>query len=100
MTKKRKTLLNFVRQYLIFFSCLQLVVVFAIVPLLLINHLYGDKAAIIYTLTSSLILSAFGVWLWFKGSRPEYKAQIGALSFGIVFGFLMAEIVTVTLMIT
>ena len=79
---------------------MQLVVVFALVPLLLLLQLYGEKAAIIYTLTSSLILSAFGCWLWVKNSSPEYKAQIGALSFGIVFGFLVAEIVTVTLMIS
>ena len=90
----------FPRHYFIFFTCLQLVVVFALIPLLLLNQLYGDKAAIIYSLTSSFILIAFGVWLWFKGSSPEYKAKLGTLSFGIVFGFLMAEIVTVTLMIT
>ncbi len=90
----------FSRQSFVFFSCLQLVVVFALIPLLLLNQLYGGLATIIYTLTSLLILVAFGFWLWFKGSIPEYRAQIGALSFGIVFGFLMAEIVTVTLMIT
>ena len=90
----------FSRQSFVFFSCLQLVVVFALIPLLLLNQLYGGKAAIIYSLTSLLILVAFGFWLWFKKAIPENKAQIGALSFGIVFGFLMAEIVTVTLMIT
>ena len=90
----------FSRQSFVFFSCLQLVVVFALIPLLLLNQLYGGKAAIIYSLTSLLILIAFGFWLWFKEAIPEYKAQIGALSFGIVFGFLVAEIVTVTLMIS
>lgn len=85
---------------LIFFSLLQLVVVFAMIPLLVLGQTYGQKAVVVYAVSSLLILCAFVLHLWEKGARGEKEAGLGALGLGIILAFLSAEIVTVCLMIS
>ncbi len=85
---------------LVFFSILQMVVVFAMIPLLVLSQHYGQKAVLIYAATSLLILFAYAYHLWRQGGDHPQKAELGSLGFGMIMAFLSAEIVAVTLVIS
>lgn len=87
------------KNYFLIFSVLQLIVAFAMVPLLILKQTYGAYAVMIYALTSILILLAYGFWLWQKGRAGFRDAEIGALGLGMIMAFLMSEIVAITVMI-
>ena len=89
------------KDYFVFLSVLQLILAFAMMPLLLLKHMYGTQAVVIYSITSLLILLGYAGWLWLKGRSGPRTAELGALSFGMIIAFLMAEIVALTvIMIT
>lgn len=87
------------KDYFLFFTVLQLIVAFGMVPLLLMKHFYGAEAMVVYSLTSVLILIGYGVLLWSKGRAGPRQAELGALGLGMVMAFLMAEVVAVTVML-
>lgn len=86
-----------------FFVILQMVVGFGLAPLVFLKHAFGDVAVAIYCGSAVLIISAMGFWLWAKSlcssrvSPPN--GELPALGFGLVFGFIMAEVVTVALLV-
>lgn len=89
--------------YISLFIILQMLIGFGVVPTILLDALYGDKAVIIYCFTAFCIISALGIWIWFKGRQQKEDeaprpAEINALGFGLVFAFIMAEVVTVILL--
>ena len=90
----------FSKENLIFISLLQLVVMFALMPMLVINQTFGHQAVLIYTSTSILILCSFALYLWCQRQDKKAPARLGALSFGMIIAFLSAEIVAVSLMLT
>ncbi len=86
-----------------FFIILQMVVGFGLAPLVFLKHYYGDVAVAIYCGSAVLIISAMGFWLWAKSFYskriPPPEGELPALGFGLVFGFIMAEVVTVALLV-
>lgn len=92
------------RRYIGFFIILQIIVGFALGPIIILNQIYGATAVKIYGLTSVFILSAMGFWLWARDMARD-KSKIppdgtAALTFGIIFGFIMSEIVAVILLMS
>lgn len=78
---------------------------FGIVPIFVLDALLGYKAVVVFHLTSLLIITVFGLRLWLnepKCAKPNTQSQyntaaVNALGFGLVFAFIMAEIVAVIL---
>lgn len=92
------------KSYISFFIVLQMIVGFGLSPLILLQQLYGAPAVIIYGLTSVVIFSTMGFWLWAKDiSRDKLTPApdgMASITFGLIFGFIMAEIVAVILVMT
>ena len=64
----------------------------------------GPLAVLIYTLTSFTILSVFALLIWYQSAKTlvpstEETSSVNALGFGIIFAFIMAEIVAVVLVV-
>lgn len=87
--------------YLRFFLILQVIVGFGLAPIFLLKQVFGDVAVIVYGLTAVVIFSAMAFWLWIRDlGKTDLSAgnnSLGALCFGLIFGFIMAEIVAVIL---
>lgn len=87
------------KDFLVFFSILQMVVMFGLIPPLVLYKTYGTKAVVIYSITSLIILISFAIHLWKKGRIGPRKAEPGALGFGMILAFLSSEIVAAAIMI-
>ena len=91
--------------YISFFIILQMLIGFGIMPIFVLDALLGYKAVIVFHMTSLLIICVYGLRLWFNepksaqpNTQPQYNtAAVNALGFGLVFAFIMAEIVAVVL---
>lgn len=73
---------------------------FGLTTVVALNVLLGPLAVLIYSITSFTILSVFGLLLWYRNSDTEKDqskelSSINALGFGMIFAFIMAEIVAV-----
>jgi len=88
------------REYLLLFCSLQMVIAFAVIPIIILMKLYGTKGVIIYSMTSLLIMCGFGLLLYLKNRYRRQNQEIGALTIGMLSGFMMAEFVTAVLMLS
>jgi hypothetical protein len=89
-------------RYISFFIILQMLVGFGLVPVISLNQMLGPLAALIYSMTSFSILSVFAMLLWYRGTptaanQSQETGAINSLGFGMIFAFIMAEIVAVIL---
>ena len=95
---------SFKRRYIGFFIILQMIVGFGLAPVLILQKVYGQAAVQIYGLTSIIIFSSMAFWLWAKDFKrdPSVPAPDGmaSLTFGMIFGFIMAEVVAVIIVMS
>lgn len=89
-------------KFISFFIILQMLIGFGLVPIVALKSLLGPLAVLIYTLTSFSILSVFALLIWYQSadsvrSPTENTSSVNALGFGMIFAFIMAEIVAVVL---
>lgn len=89
-------------KYISFFIILQMLIGFGLVPVIYLNVMLGPLAVLIYCITSFSILSVFALLLFYRGTHtpPDQSQEVGAinsLGFGMIFTFIMAEIVAVIL---
>lgn len=89
-------------KYISFFIVIQMVIGFGLVPAISLKLMLGPIAVLIYCMTSFLIISVFALLLWFRTNQvtPNNANELNsihALGFGMIFAFIMAEIVSVIL---
>ena len=89
-------------KYISFFIILQMLIGFGMVPAIYLNMMLGPLAVLIYCITSFSILSVFALFLLYRSTHtpPDKSQEVGAinsLGFGMIFTFIMAEIVAVIL---
>ncbi len=96
--------INLMKQtkYISFFIILQMLIGFGLVPVIYLKMMLGTLAVLIYSMTCFSILSVFALLLLYRGNTAptDHSKELGAinsLGFGMIFTFIMAEIVAVIL---
>ena len=83
----------------VYLTSLQIVIAFGATPIVVLNKFFGSQAVLVYSLSSIVMIAGITAWLTWKGRVPGREAELSALTFGLVFTFILAEFVALILVV-